>query len=244
MVLADNIEITVAFIDKINPPLVFNPNQVDSENPGITIDILRRLEKKANIKFVYKSMPWARCLHSLKTNTVDAIFHASFKKSRMEKGVYPMKDNQVDQTRRLIEQTYYIYKRKDSPLQWDGTKFTNLEKSIGIIIDFSIKNDLQKMKLNYEEAPSILTNLNKLKYSRLDAVINYVSQTDISLFKYPEKFKTIEKIKLPFKKRDKYLMFSHKFYSNNKVLVEVIWDELKKMREGGELDKISERYWN
>jgi len=63
----------------------------------------------------------------------------------MKKGVYPMQEDQIDQQRRLIEQTYYIYKHKDSPLEWDSKTFKNLEKSIGIIIDFSIKNDLQNM---------------------------------------------------------------------------------------------------
>lgn len=240
----DNIAITVAFIDKINPPFIFDPDRLKGDNPGITIDILKQLEKKTNIKFIYKSMPWARCLHSLETNTVDAIFHASFKENRMKKGVYPMKGNQVDQQRRLTEQTYFLYKRKDSPLNWDGKNFTHLQKPIGIIIDFSVKNDLQKMKLNYEQAPSILTNLKKLKYGRLDAVINYASQTDITLFKYPDEFKTIEKLRLPFMTRDKYLMFSHDFYNNNSNLVETIWDELKKMRETGKLKEIAEKYWN
>ncbi|MCU7939833.1 MAG: transporter substrate-binding domain-containing protein [gamma proteobacterium symbiont of Bathyaustriella thionipta] len=242
--LADNIEITVAYIDKINPPFVINPNQTDTDNPGITIDILKQLEKTADIQFIYKNMPWARCLYLLETNKVDAIFHASFKKNRMKKGVYPMKGGQVDPQRRLLEQTYYIYKHKDSPLQWDGKTFKNLDTSVGIIIDFSIKNDLQQMKLSYEEAPSIQTNLKKLKNNRLDAVINYASQTDITLYKYPKEFKNIVKLSPPFKKRDKYLIFSHDFYAHNKVLVERLWDELKKMRETGELTKISEKYWN
>jgi len=54
--------ITVAFIDKINPPLVLNPNLMDTDKPGITIDILRHLEKRLGVEFIYKSMPWARCL--------------------------------------------------------------------------------------------------------------------------------------------------------------------------------------
>ena len=160
----------------------------------------------------------------------------------MNLGVYPMKNEKVDESRRLLSQTYYIYKHEDSPLEWDGKSFSHLKGVLGTIIGFSINKDLEKKGLQVEEAPSVLANLLKLKHGRLAAVINYDSQTDVAIDEFKEDFSVIKKLEIPFIKKFKYLMFSHGFNKQNRALVQNIWDGLERIRVSGELNKIAERY--
>ena len=75
--------------------------------------------KLENIKFKYTRYPWKRCLDGLKKNKVDAVLGASFKKSRMEIGHYPMKEKSPDDTMGIANSSYSFYKLKSSSLGWD-----------------------------------------------------------------------------------------------------------------------------
>ena len=239
---ADSADINLCFINKKNPPLVLDPGNLATQKPGVTVEILSAISKRLNVKFNYSHMPWARCLYKLKNNEADAIFHASYTAERRQYGVYPEMNGEEDKDRYLVNQTYYIYKRKGSALEWDGESFSNLIRPVGAIIDFSVVKDLKKNKLEVEEVAGIRANLNKLLSGRIDAFINYASQTDAVLAK-DEKFRqNIEKVDLPYRKKIKHLLFSKEFYNTNPELVEQIWHELAMLRSSGQYQKILARY--
>jgi len=236
-------EIDACFIDKKNPPLVIDPEKTIGDMPGMTIDFLNKVAQQNNIKINFLSMPWARCLERLRNNTVDAAFHASFTKERSEFAEYPLTaSGQLDTSRYLLNQTYYIYKRKDSDISFAEGKISGLEKPVGAMISFSIVKKLEKLGYKVEESYGVVANLQKLKAGRIDAFINLSTQTDVVLNKTPEFNKSIEKISSPYQVKDKYLIFSKQFYKNNKALTENIWLSLHKLREEGVFSAIEEKY--
>ncbi len=235
-------KVRVGFIDQVNIPFVLDPQNPDGERPGVTLELLRLVQQRSGTAFDYQSMPWARCLHLLKNGEIDAVFHSSFVPARQEYGVYPMHGTARDPQRRLVTQSYYIYALRQSALSWDGERFSGLDAPLGVVIDFSIKKDLVARDLPVDEAPDTLTNLRKLKAGRIAAVINYSSQTDNVLAAHPVEFSDVVKLEPPYRRKTKYLMFSHQFYRANTELAERIWDELAHLHRSGEYAAIDARY--
>jgi polar amino acid transport system substrate-binding protein len=234
--------VRVCFIDQVNVPLVLDPHDPAGEHPGLTLELLRRIQARTGVPFDYHAMPWARCLHLLQNNEMDAVFHASFRPERMELGVYPMRGDTADSDRRLVSQSYYIYTLRNAGPQWDGKRFSDLQGPVGVVIDFSAKQDLEDMGLAVETAPDTLTNLRKLAAGRIAAVVNYASQTDTVVAAHPDEFNRVVKLEPPFKEKTKYLVLSHGFYRQHTELAEQIWDELARMQRSGEYAAIEATY--
>ena len=139
-------EITIALENKPWSPHYFGTKKIDQKNPGVLIELLSLVEKSLksdNLKFKYKRFPWKRCISSLKKNYVDAVLGASFKKSRMEIGEYPMIGSGPDDSKALGNSTYSFYKLKSGQIKWDGKKFSNLagSRKIGVTAGYSIGDE-------------------------------------------------------------------------------------------------------
>ena len=236
------VKINVCHINEMNPPYVLHPDIPNIKYAGITIDFLDQVEHELDLKFNFISQPWYQCLENLKNNRIDATFHASYTKERSQYGVYPLREGMPDADRRLLTQTYYIYKHKDSPLNWDGKSFSNLSKPVSAMTRFSVVKDLKKMRIAVEETSDVALNLRKVVSGEVDAFINYASQTDAALKKNEELANVIEKIQIPYREKIKYLLFSRGFYQQNGELVEDIWDALERLRKNGKFSQIEADY--
>ncbi len=236
--------ITFVFETKANPPFCLGKGTaIDWQKPGITLEVLKLIEKQLNIKIHFKRNPWKRALALLENNEVQGVFHASFKKERMRLGVYPMKNGAVDPDRSLMTNTYYVYKLKSSSLQWDGKQFTNLKNDyIGITFGYSISSDLKKWQVPVQEAKNTITNFRKLANGRLAAVADLGTMADIHLKNHPEKFTDIVKVKTPLKSKPYYLILSHDFVNKQPDLAQKIWHEISRIKISGDYDKIAAKY--
>jgi len=123
---ANGIQLTIAYEDKEQPPYYMgNTHEILDEKPGAAVEMVMMLShiiEGVEIKLV--RFPWKRCLYSLKGNTVDGIFNASYKKKRLEFGWYPtinrMHDGPVDTSRRITKISYSFYTLKNTQAEWDG----------------------------------------------------------------------------------------------------------------------------
>jgi len=236
---------TVALVYEVkpNPPFYLGKRAIDWNKPGITLELLKRLEKKLNIIINFNRIPWARGIAMVKNNSADGIFHASFSKERLKTGVYPMNKGEPDITRQLMTQSYYLYKRKESTLSWDGKSFGHLRGSLGAILGYSVVSDLKKMNIKVEEVSTQLSNLRKLVVGRIEGVAGLGAMNDIIIKTHPDEFREIVKVPLPIKTKSFYLMLSHKFVSENSELAEAIWNEIRNIRETGEYGEIAKKYF-
>lgn len=240
---AGSVILTLSHEIEPNPPYYLGSRTgIDWDKPGIVLEVYKSLENRLDVELHFTQNPWERGLRLLEANEVDGVFNASFRPERMELGVYPMKDGAADPNKRTFTNAYFLYKLKDSPLEWDGETFSNLDGEIGAVIGYSIVGDLEEMGVTVYEGQNQLDNLRKLARGRLTGVAGLETMNDLHLKAYPEEFKDIVKVQPPLAEKDYYLILSHQFVQQHPQLAADIWDEIERIRESGEYDKIAEKY--
>jgi polar amino acid transport system substrate-binding protein len=153
-----------------------------------------------------------------------------------------MKNGEPDAAKRLMSNSYVLYKMKNSPVQWDGKQFSYLIKPIGAAAAYSIVSDLKEMGVNVMESYTQSDAFKILIKGRLDGVADLETMADLILKGNPEEFKDVVKVSPPIRTKEYYLMFSHRFAEKLPKVMNDIWNELQRVRESGEYDKIAEKY--
>ncbi|MBI9090915.1 MAG: transporter substrate-binding domain-containing protein [Desulfobacterium sp.] len=198
---------------------------------GIDFYHINRVAKKLNCKIEYIAYPWKRCLHTLKNNKVDGVMVGSFKESRMEIGVYPMKNNSHDPDKRMHSSSYSLYVLKDSPLSFDGRKLVNLTGDIGIPRGYSIGEKLTQLGANVTEFESTDRIFLLLSKGRLQGAVTLTPIGDHAISKDPALASQIKKISTPLVEKPYYLILSHKLWNEQPELCNKLWAEVEKVRE-------------
>ena len=224
------------------PYCLGNGKDIQTTNPGIAIDAMRTIEKKLNIKFNFIRETWTRQQKKIQYNKVDMLFIASYKKSREKLGVFPRNsDGTVDDTKRTISSSYVIFKLKNSPLDWDGEKFINLTGKISTQKGYSIVSFLKEKGAEVIENNSD-TDIKKLLHGRVEGIAMHNNRYKMYFKDNPEISSKIIKLPIPLTTKPYYVLTSHKFYKNNQILVNKIWEELKDMDKLEKFKTIRERY--
>ncbi|MCP4346774.1 MAG: transporter substrate-binding domain-containing protein [Desulfobacterales bacterium] len=226
-----------------NYPFQTGEGTIDWKKPGIAVELLLLLGKKLDIDIEFSRVPWKRGLHELKKGQKDGLFNASFKKKRLEYGVYPMKDGVADQNRKSYSNSYVLYKIKGSPVQWNGKAFSNLNGPIVATRGFSILDDLIKMGIKVRETNSTLVSLRILSRGRVKGIAALELAGDYLLDKNKEDFSNIEKVLPPIKTKPYYLMLSHQFIKKNPKIAEEIWNTVRDVRESEEFKQVTGKYF-
>ena len=211
-----------------NPWIMGSGSAFHPRSPGIEIELYRRVAARLKLQLEMVRMPWKRCHTEVQQGRVDGIFPASFKPERMALGVYPMRDGQVDPSRKSRDSAYFLYVHKTAPLGWDGKRFVNLDlmdrKTIGVPLGWSIASDLRRMDIDLLEKPRPADLLQILNRGGLAGVVCLDTVTDTYIAQEPNRFTEIRKTYPAVAKKAYYLLLSHPFVSRNPVLAERIWD--------------------
>lgn len=235
--------IRLAFEPVANPPRYYGEGTaVDWNRPGLTLELLKRVEARLGIVFAYQRMPWNRALYLLENNELDGVFHASFAPERLKIGVYPMHNGQPDPTRAIFTQSYAFYRLRGSAFNWDGQAVSGADRPVGVTGGYSVINDLKKLGLMIEEDRGKEINFNKLLNSRISAFADLENMTDLFLQRHPERYGAVEKLPLPIVSKHYYLILSHGFHETNRSLAESIWDAIHAIKESDEFVEIISRY--
>lgn len=226
-----------------NPPHALGKGTaIDWRKPGVTLELLRLVEKRLGIRFSFKRVPWKRGLFLLQNNEADGLFHASYKPSRETIGVYPKKDGDPDPSRALFTQSYVLYKRAGSPLRWDGKALSPTPQSIGSVLDYSIAADLRQMGYHVEEARDLRVNFDKLVNGRIDAFAGLQDMSDAFRKTDAEAYRDVVKLRPPLSTKPYYLLLSRGFVRQNPELSERIWDTIRREKASAAFTAIVSRY--
>ena len=220
-----------AYEDKALPPYYMGTGtEVDADNPGVSIELVREAAAAAGIRVEFVRMPWARCMKSLKNGEVDAIFNASFKEERLEAGIYPMAGGKPDRARRITTLNYMLYRLKGGAVTWDGKAVGGLgDNPVGIQAGYSVGEDLARLGVKTEEAADTVINFKKLASQRIPAVAQLEVSGDGALASGA--FPAVEKMQPPLATKDYFLMFSHQYYDSRKDTAERLWAKLAEVRD-------------
>lgn len=231
--------LTFAYENKSQPPYYLgDTNQQDRIKPGVAVEMLQILSQRIEgleVKFV--RMPWKRALYSLKTNRVDGIFNASYKKERLVFGWYPTQnfkhDGPIDTSRRITTISYSLYQHKESNIEWKGDWQDLKGQLVGAPLGYSIVGDLQKQGIQVEESDSTQSNLRMLTTKRLKVVALQTVTGDSALNEKANKvnYALIEKLLPPLVSKPYYLMLSSRLVSDHPLLAQRIWNEIEGIRE-------------
>ncbi|HYG87579.1 MAG TPA: transporter substrate-binding domain-containing protein [Azospirillum sp.] len=236
-------QVKLLFEPEANPPRTLGDGTaIDWQKPGLTLELLRLVGERVGVDFVYERMPWKRALYLIETNEADGVFHASFLPERTAIAVYPMKDNRADAARAVFVQSYALYKRAGSPVEWDGTALTGADAPVGVTIHYSVLHDLKRLGVPVEEAKTLEQNLDKLAGGRIAAYAGLEGRTDPVIAANPAKYRQLVKMSPPLVTKPYYLLFSHGFYEAHRDLAERIWNAVAAIGGSAEFAEIAGRY--
>ncbi len=118
-------KITIAYLDvEVFPYFMGNGLKV-ANPPGLVVDVITKASENIGEEVDFVRYPAKRVLYYIKAERTDGAFIFSFSKERAAYCVYPMKDGKPNIEKRLTTQSYYLYKLKDSLLEWDGVRIDN-----------------------------------------------------------------------------------------------------------------------
>lgn len=233
----------VVYNDKENPPRYLGDGtSIDWSRPGITLELLKMVEKKVGVQFQFNRMPWKRCLYMVENGLADGTFHASYSPERAEYGVYPMRDGKLDSTKAIYISTYSVFVKKGSAVTWNGKTLGNVSRPIGTQLSYAIAEDLRKMGYDVEEESSVINNLEKLVAGRISVYADIETMVENTLRKYEPKYAAIEKLSPPLSEKVYYLLISKKFAAGHPEVTERIWEAIRDVQKTDAYQEMLRKY--
>lgn len=229
---AEPITLLLAYENKEQPPYYFGSTTKIPSKPGIAVDIVKRLEKKiSDLRIKLVRYPWKRCLFHLQKGEVDGLFKASYKQDRTKLGRYPMQNGKIDPARRIAMMSNSLYKLKQTKIGWNGMAFNKVNGYVCSPRGYYVTSILKEKNIKIVESDSSMNCMEKTLRKRVIASALQTVTGDALLKKYPERFKTLEKVNPPISTKPQYLMLSHQFVAKHPQLAERIWDTIAVIRK-------------
>ncbi len=203
------------------------------DRPGLNQIMIELLAAELGLAIVIERQPWRRCLLSLRDGLADGAFKASFSEERMAIGHYPMRDGKPDIGRRMLDESYHLYRRRGTAVSWDGQRLQGLEGAIGAQAGFSIAQQLRELGLAVDDATKVPEAiLGKLRLQRVGAAALQTQQGDHLLRVDAQLGAALERVGPPLVSKPYFLMLSRQLVARDALLAERIWDAVARVREG------------
>ncbi|MDK2126137.1 substrate-binding periplasmic protein [Parachitinimonas caeni] len=203
--------------------------QVRGDKPGIALELVEQASQAIDCKAVFTRLPSKRVLAETISGRFDGSFMYSYDPDRARELAYPMKQGAADGNRRIATLSYYLYRRKDSPVDWDGKQISGVVGNIGVNLGWSISKDLAAKGHGIEEALGSQQNFSKLAMGRIGAYATQDIDGDYLLA--AGKFPQIERLPQPLNTKHYFVVFNQPFARSKPDLVENFWTQLGLIRE-------------
>jgi polar amino acid transport system substrate-binding protein len=234
--------VRLSFETKESPPRYLGEGTaIPKDRPGITIELLRLVEKRTGVRFELQRVPWARSLYLLETNQVDGVFHMSYLPERTRFVAYPMKDGQPDRARSIFTQRYFLYARKGTRLSWDGERLAS-DGPVGTTRGYSVAKRLEDLGVRVEQENDLPGSMRKVLAGRLEAYAELENMANGIIARNREEMRDIVKLQPPLRQEPYYLVLSKGFLAREPALAERIWNAIGELTGSPELREIEKRY--
>jgi len=200
--------------------------------------LLNAVAARTGTRILIVPKPWIRCLNEMKINAIDGVVNASFSPERLSMGQYPMRNGQLDVSRRLLTSRYSLYRLKGSTVNWDGHAFSNVTGPIGAQNSFSIVHDLREAGVRVDESSKKIEDL--MRYLTLGTVVAVAAQTEAAdrvLANHPGYRDRIEKLPVMLAEKPYYVMFSNRMVAQYPDFTQDVWDTIASVRESAEFSR-------
>jgi polar amino acid transport system substrate-binding protein len=206
---------------------------ITGENKGLVISELHMVEKDLNITFEFLRLPWKRCLQEVRLGNIQAAIAASFNKERASWGSYPRNpDASLNQDFRLHTDSFYFYRRIDSPIRWANNTVQNLgTQVIGAQLGYSVAKSLEDSAYPIKYLPNSEDLFKLLEKGLLQIAVLQNHEAMKVMRNNPALEKTVVKEGEAVKIADQYLLFNTSYYLKEEKLVTSIWQAIARARK-------------
>lgn len=226
------LSICVLSLSAANVNLLYDAESDGSISPTSVwiVDMIKEAGKLKGIDVHFEGAPWSRALELVKEGIADGLINASYKASRAEYAVYPLKEGKPDISKSLKAPAYHLYKRKEHPLEFDGTKLLHAEGAIGAIQSYAVIDDLKALGAEIVFGINETSNLNNVLHGQYIATAELADIADPIIQKHPEMKKHLLKLPIPVRQKEYYLIFSKHFYKKYPDIANTIWEGIAELK--------------
>jgi len=199
---------------------------------GLNYLMLSLMESRLRLRILVERQPWRRCLQSLRDNLVDGAFKASYSAERQAYAHYPLRDGRLDESRRMLTDSYHLYRLKGSGVRWDGERLQTGGAPVGAQSGFSIGAQLQSLGVPVDDGTKVADAvMAKLVRERIAAAALQTNQGDYLLSRNAEWAARVERLEPPLVAKPYFLLLSRALVARDAQLAERIWDAVAEARE-------------
>ena len=209
------------------------------DRPGVLIHMMSRVENRVGGKFVIEAKPWKRCLLELKSGLVQAVFKASYSEERAAEGLaFPMRGGQLDISKRMMTESYSLFRLKDARVEWDG-KQLSADGILGAQTGFSVVALLRGLGAKVDDGNrQTAANFQKLLMGRVVAVAVQTQVGDAQLAQNPKWAARVERMQPVLIEKPYFLIFSRSFFAEQEDHARLIWSTIEQVRESTEYKEL------
>lgn len=210
-----------------------------NDRPGLLLHLMQMVEQRVGGRFAITAKPWKRCLLELRTGEVQAAFKSSYSPERAAEGaVFPMLGDRPDAAKRMLTDSYSLFRLKGGKVEWDG-KQLRADGVIGAQSGFSVVAQLRALGATVDDGTrQAPVNLQKLLAGRVVAVALQTQEGDTRLAQSPEFAARIERMQPVLTEKPYFLVFSRPFYAQHEEHARAIWDAIAQVRESAEFRQL------
>ncbi|MCV2366538.1 substrate-binding periplasmic protein [Roseateles oligotrophus] len=209
------------------------------DRPGVLIHMMRMVESRVGGKFVIEAKPWRRCLLEAKSGLVQAVFKSSYSEERAAEGaVFPMRGGQLDTSKRMLTESYSLFRLKGARVEWDG-KQLSADGILGAQTGFSVVAQLKGLGAKVDDGNRQTgANFQKLLKGRVVAVAVQTQVGEAQLAQNPEWAARVERMQPVLVEKPYFLIFSRGFFAEQEDHARLIWAAIEQVRESSEYKEL------
>jgi polar amino acid transport system substrate-binding protein len=214
---------------------------IDSDAPGIMVEIAKKAFEPEGITVDYKIIPWARAIETVRSGQYNALLGAAY--GDAEGFIFPTTPQA------MMRNSFYVKKGNS----WSFKTMESLNTiSLGVIASYSYGDEIDAYIARYSDTMpriQIVTgedaaqrNIDKLNAGRVDALIEASYVMEYHLKQRGMSDTIITAGMLPASMQDRLFIAFSPSHKDSKRYVAILNKAMERMKRTGELEAITRRY--
>ncbi|MDP3847658.1 MAG: hypothetical protein Q8R10_14665 [Pseudomonas sp.] len=222
------------------PPLIY------TQGLGAAQYFMLKAAENLQLKLTLDYHPQPRCIHEVAQGHYDALLVSTPSHAVNDVAVFPAGPlGQLDTSRAYLLMRVVAFKIKGNPADWDGQQFSHLTLPVlfesGVPVVQMLMNKLSVPSRASAKTPVHMIGMMRL--GRADIAIGLEPAIAYAL-KDNDPQEQFVILSPPLLETPVFLAMGKRVMARNPMLAEQIWDEIKRLREGPEWQKISAQVLN
>lgn len=195
------------------------------DGTGLNFVLLKAVEQRLGEQFDYIPLPWKRCLAYVASGEMDAVIGAANSTERSRFGRVALSANGKERVETsLYVDSFNVYVRSDSHIDWNGQQFQNMKGSVAIQAGFVVATPLREMGLEVDQSGKSTEHALRLLLAGSSSTAVLQGNQANFLLHGDERFRgKIKVLPTPFASIPMFLLASKKSYVQQSGRFEKLW---------------------